>query len=151
MKFRCPGQFLISAEYHNGLPLFTADNILNFHTNQRVSTHPFDLLSDGCEAVDKVFVVSEGERGDIWLGAMCTPDTAYLSAFQKIYAHFPSHVLNQHIRSPLVVVGRGRIVPALAASRILSRIFAPDLSEINARRTIMRYIYNVISPLVDRG
>ena len=67
MKFRRIGEFLISAEDHDGLPFVAANNLVSFDTDQRVGSHPLDLLSDGGEAIDKFPMVRERDRHDIRL------------------------------------------------------------------------------------
>src|SRR6202021_3415474 len=79
----CSAQFLISAEYHDGLPFLMADYFIGFHTHQRIGTHPFNFLSNSCEAVDEIFVVCEGEWGDVGLRSLCARDSADGCILQK--------------------------------------------------------------------
>jgi hypothetical protein len=61
------GEFLKSAEDHDGLPFVAANNLVSFDTDERVGSHPLDLLSDGGEAIDKFPMVRERDRHDIRL------------------------------------------------------------------------------------
>jgi hypothetical protein len=64
-KFGRIGQLLILAEYHDSRPFSSCDDIVHFHTNQRIGADPLNLLPNTSKTVKRTAVVRERKRRDV--------------------------------------------------------------------------------------
>src|SRR5688572_5770710 len=76
------------------------DYFVCFDTDQRVGTHPFDLLTECSDAVEIPFVVSEITRHDVRLIGACTAESAESQAGQYFNAVLIRQFKNSHFLHP---------------------------------------------------